>query len=254
MCSVFVGLDLAWQGDRNPTGAAVLSGDETGVDLECVADPLRSFGEITSFVSRHLAESVVIAIDAPLVIVNSTGQRECEREVSARYGERHASCHSSNLSLYPHASSVQLAQWLASNGFTHAPSEVAPHTMLEVYPHAAFVALFDLPTIIRYKKGRVADRCAGLRIVQQKLRALAGESAPLRDGAALRAFIGRDPAVLRGSRRKEYEDSLDAIFCAYLAYYFWRWGRDRSEVFGDVDSGYIVNPRLQARRVDVVAA
>jgi len=41
-----------------------------------------------------------------------------------------------------------------------------------------------------------------------------------------------------------HEDTLDAVFCAYLAYYFWYWGEQRNEVFGAVDKGYIINPRL----------
>jgi predicted RNase H-like nuclease len=50
---------------------------------------------------------------------------------------------------------------------------------------------------------------------------------------------------LRGRRLKAHEDKLDAFFCAYLAYYFWYWRLDRVEIFGDVASGYIANPKLQ---------
>jgi predicted RNase H-like nuclease len=116
---------------------------------------------------------------------------------------------------------------------------------LEVYPHAAFVALFDLPEIIRYKKGRVLQRAAGLRSVQAILRGLSSEDPPLSPNPELDRFLNVNPALLRGAARKDYEDSLDAVFCAFLAFYFWRWGFDRSELFGDVSDGYIVNPKLR---------
>jgi predicted RNase H-like nuclease len=36
------------------------------------------------------------------------------------------------------------------------------------------------------------------------------------------------------------------LFCAYLAYYFWYWGWERNELFGDVESGYILTPNVKA--------
>ena len=44
---------------------------------------------------------------------------------------------------------------------------------------------------------------------------------------------------------KMHEDTLDAVLCAYLAYYFWYWRWNRNEVFGDVATGCIVNPTLE---------
>jgi predicted RNase H-like nuclease len=50
--------------------------------------------------------------------------------------------------------------------------------------------------------------------------------------------------MFRGRDRKSYEDSLDSVFCAYIAFHFWQYGDAQSEMFGDRDSGYIVNPQL----------
>ena len=241
----FVGIDLAWQSNRNPTGAAALVGDQSGAELHSIAPPLRSYAEVQELLAQYDDRPAFVAIDAPLVVPNLTGLRQCEREVGRRYGSRHASCHASNLSLYPDPLSVRLAEWLEGQGYQHAPASVGERTMLEVYPHAAFVALFDLPRIIRYKKGRVAEKVTGLGVVQHTIRALSGEASPLRLTPELDRFLSLDVAGLRGSRRKEYEDSIDAVFCAYLAYFFWRWGFDRSEVFGTREDGYIINPKLQ---------
>jgi predicted RNase H-like nuclease len=242
----FVGIDLAWRTTRNPTGAAVLNGDEYGAILHSISAPLRSESDILAFVSDFSPEDTVVAIDGPLVITNTAGIRSCERSVSTRYGSRHASCHSSNLNLYPDAFSVRLARHLISRGFRHPDNELNRHgTVLEVYPHAGFVALFDLPEIIRYKKGRVLQRAAGLRSVQAILRGLGMEDPPLNPTPDLDEFLSVDPALIRGAARKDYEDSLDALFCAFLAFYFWRWGLDRSELFGDLKDGYILNPKLR---------
>lgn len=188
----------------------------------------------------------MVAIDGPLVITNVEGMRSCEREIGRAYGGRHASCHASNLNLYPDPLSVRLANDLIGRGYRHPNGEVGDKVVLEVYPHAGFVALFNLPRIISYKKGRVSQKVKGLRTAQEAIRSLSQEEAPLRVNNELAAFLGRDPAEFRGAARKEYEDGLDALFCAYLAYYFWRWGFDRSEMFGNVAEGYIVNPKLRA--------
>jgi predicted RNase H-like nuclease len=234
----FLGIDLAWRSERNPSGAVALSGSAGRLEVSEVAPPLRGLREVEAFVLRHERPSTIVAIDAPLIIRNVAGQRRCERELSQRYGSQHASCHSSNLRLYPDAESVRLAGSLASLGFAHAASGQS-RVMLEVYPHAAYLALFELPSIIRYKKGTVAEKCDGLRTVQRTLARL-----PIASGAALTSLLGRDSADLRGKERKSFEDSLDALFCAYLAYHFWQYGENQWEFFGDLQDGYIANPSV----------
>jgi predicted RNase H-like nuclease len=56
--------------------------------------------------------------------------------------------------------------------------------------------------------------------------------------------LSRDLDSLGGTELKAHEDRLDALFCAYLAYYFWYWGLARNQVFGDLETGYIANPKL----------
>ncbi len=56
-------------------------------------------------------------------------------------------------------------------------------------------------------------------------------------------MLDREPAGLRGKTLKRYEDTLDAIFCAYLAWHCWRWGEERNEMFGTMAEGYIVVPK-----------
>jgi predicted RNase H-like nuclease len=54
--------------------------------------------------------------------------------------------------------------------------------------------------------------------------------------------LERDPEALLGKALKRYGDTLDAIFCAYLAWYCWRWGEEHNEMFGTLEHGMTVRP------------
>lgn len=250
--ATFIGIDLSWKSERNPSGAVVLRGQEDGAALVDVSPPLRSIKAVLGYIEAHTEQPCVVAIDAPLVILNSSGQRTCESEVGRRYGARHASCHTSNQRLYPQAASVQLAEELAHRGYVHAPGLPSPRdaraVMLEVYPHAALVALYDLPRILKYKKGRLAEKRAGLAELQRWLHRLTHHDPPILATEALSQLLDRPVEALGGQARKDYEDSLDALICAYVAFHYWVWNGLRSEVFGDVESGYILNPRLHEQQ------
>ena len=248
MSTTFIGVDLAWQSDRNTSGGVVLRGSRSGAKLDTVSAPLASTDAVLAFVRAHAGDGTVTAIDAPLIIPNETGMRPCERLVGVRYGAREASCHTANKKLYPNAGSVRLAEALVADGHVHAPaitSRPRAPVIAEVYPHAAMVALFDLQKTIKYKqKWGVVQQRTGLEIVRSYLSDLACAEPPLLHNEQLSRLLATDLMGLRGRALKEYEDTLDALVCAYIAYFFWRWLWDKNEVFGDVDGGYILNPVL----------
>lgn len=251
----FIGVDLAWRSERNHTGAAVLAGDRGGAELVALADPIHTLEGVRQFIACHSGETTYVAIDAPLIIGNATGQRLCETEVGRRYGVRDASCHTSNLRLYPSAPSVALATELVDQGYKHASdARSEKKVLLEVYPHAAMVALFDLPKIIKYKKGTAIQKREGLRLLVQHMWRLCDATPALCANDKLEKLLTRDCALLRGAHLKMHEDTLDAVLCAYLAYYFWFWALKRNEVFGSVEEGYIVNPRLLTGGIERHAA
>lgn len=244
--TTFIGIDLAWKSERNPTGAALLKGNRLGAKLQLIAT-LRSMEEVLTFVRTHRGEESVVAIDAPLIITNETGQRACETAVGKRYGNRDASCHTSNTKLYPEAASVALAGQLLADGFIHVEDLKKKRTcqiLAEVYPHAAMVAMFGLPKILKYKKGTLAKRRLGLTLFQNLLTQLRDAEPPLLPAELSQEILEKDLNQLPGKALKDYEDMLDAFFCAYLGFYFWYWGWERNELFGDTDSGYILNPTL----------
>lgn len=248
MTTTFIGIDLAWAVDRNHTGIVVLRGNEGGAKYQASATGITSLAGIVDFVPEQAGASTVVAVDAPLVVTNVSGFRDCEREIGRRFGSVHASCHSNNLTRTPHPAGVRLVEALAPLDFRHdfdlaTARQREGRWLLEVYPHPAMVVLFGLGQVIKYKKGRVGQKRRGLAELQRHLVTLASGSHGLLETAALRELLSQEVDALRGAALKRYEDKLDALFCAYLAWHCWRWGAARNEMFGTLENGYIVVPK-----------
>lgn len=238
---VFLGLDLAWKVDGNNSAIAVLTGDEHVIQLKTISDELRSLLDIESFVEAHSGPTTVLAVDASLVVKNVTGQRRCETLIGKLFGRYHASCHTTNLARPYAPTGERLIGALKSHGFVHdfdldSTQHRGGRWLFETYPHPSMVRLFDLNRIIAYKKGAVAKKRAGLRTLQNHLLRLKG----LRKTAHLRELLHRDVATLKGRTLKQYEDRLDALFCAYVAWHCWKWGPKKNEMYGSMEDGYIV--------------
>jgi predicted RNase H-like nuclease len=69
----------------------------------------------------------------------------------------------------------------------------------------------------------------------------------------VRKQIGIDITDIRGVRYKQFNDLLDGIFCAYLAYYYWYWGGDGCWVVGDISTGYVTLPRCRLKNCEIAA-
>ncbi len=249
---VFIGIDLAWS-SRNPTGVAALRWDGT---LASLVEPLPTAAlytddDILAFV-RNVAGrgTALVAIDAPLTVPNLTGRRPGEAELNAVFAKFHAGAHPANrqrLAGY-NGGSVRgetLVAGLAILGIRHDPM-VTPHRAtrqaFEVYPHPSMVTLFGLNRILKYKAKPTishAQRMAEFRRYQHLLASLRGYDPPL---ALPKSLLSDIHLSYKGRALKAYEDQLDAVFCAYLALYYWRWGAERCRMFGDITKGYIVVP------------
>ncbi len=94
------GIDLAWRSNKNPTALAIGSLMGSELELTAVAKDLFGIARVVTYLN-NLPDLYGIAIDAPLIIENSSGQRKCETLIGQEYGSRHASCHTSNLTLFP---------------------------------------------------------------------------------------------------------------------------------------------------------
>lgn len=237
--SLFVGIDLAW-GDRSLTGLAMLR--PVGEILQEVAPTqlLTTDEEIC----RAIAEqdgggTLVIAVDAPLVVPNLSGERPVEAEMRRRFARFHAACHPANRRLLGEPPRGErlcalLAERLHVRVEPAPPQREACRVVFEVYPHAAMVRLFRLPRILEYKarRGRhIAYRREQMRVYTELLGTL--PHPPL----YLPHWLKRVPEGTRDLKR--FEDKIDALFCAWLAARAWWHG---GEVIGEPESGTIWLP------------
>jgi predicted RNase H-like nuclease len=242
----FLGLDLAWKAG-NPSGVAAL--DERGHVID-VRWGLHGDRELLGWIRSHLAcgRNAAIGIDMPTIVPNESGRRPCEGALQAEFHRRHAGPHPANRALLPGGGRARaLLDALAGDrvleSLTLRPRE-AGRFAFEVYPHPALVRLFGRERIFEYKKKRnrgwprMLDEWAAYR-------------------AALATLETADPALFlgdwippRAERRgyKEQEDRIDAVTCAYIAAFVWRWGTSLAhvQVFGDLETGYIIVPNRQA--------
>src|SRR3954452_16006210 len=141
-----MGVDLAW-GLRATTGLAVASPD----GRLSASGSVRSDEQIVEFFARHAQGHVVAAFDAPLVVRNATGRRDCEAQVQGRYGRDAAGPYPSNLGNPSFAAGTRGARLCALIGLDLSVTSVASRRAVEVYPHPAMVVLLGLDRVIPYK-------------------------------------------------------------------------------------------------------
>lgn len=249
----FIGIDLGWA-RKNPSGVAALRGTRAGAEVMEVS-LLQTDDAIYEFIERHAGDGpAIVAIDAPLRVPNTTGMRLADREISRAFRPYHAGAYPANRSLPVFREGVRgedLVSALQARGFVHT-DQIEPgqpvRQVVEVYPHPALVAIFNLERILRYKYKRRRpreERLAEWHRYQAYLNSLV-KADPILTGQT--EWCSRNVDDLRGRRLDDYEDATDALFCAYIALYGYRWGDARCRTFGDIERGYIYTPVPEALR------
>ncbi len=267
----FIGIDLAWSEGRS-SGVVVLDAQgrpEASAYLE-------DLGAVASFcLARAALGPVAVGVDAPLKVPNATGQRAAERELLRVFAEHRLGAHVANrqrlLKVHGAIRGEQLVRLLAGRfrlGAGAVEGHVAadgsgvggnpgtrglPGVLLEVYPHAALIAWFDLDRPLAYKRGPLQARVRGLRRLARLLASLKSADPPLDLGDAVwlpdpewePAWEG---ATLAGARH--LESLMDAAVCAHVVRYWYRWGLRRCRVFGSAAQGEIVTPVPRALWAD----
>jgi pyridoxamine-phosphate oxidase len=245
-CLRFLGIDFGWE--NQPSGVAAL--DWAGGTLHLAAlDRLRLPGDVLRWVTAEATADTGIGIDAPIVIPNASGMRIADRLAHSHYGKYHAGAYPASRARTFWKRTTRFSSALGKMGFGHG-DEWAPKSsgrfQIEVHPHAASVQLFLLDRIVKYKRGRVADRAAELN----RLRALILERLPLLVPRLELTELPEIPQAGRGL--KAVEDQLDALLAAYIAAHWWYWGRERNEVLGNSRLGYIIVPHRQRAKTVVL--
>ena len=236
-----IGIDLAWQSERNTTAVAVGELSKKSFRITKVHDSISSIESLIKVVNNESAIAGV-SIDAPLIINNTTGQRSCERELSKEYGSRKSSCHSSNITLYPNAASVDLANHLSNIGFIHLGNPSIESWQIECYPHPAIIEIFGLQERLAYKKDNVAKKKKGQIVLASSIKSLSNsEVLSLFIDQTVDGFLLEERISEKfGVKLKQNEDVLDSILCAYIGALYAMGASHK--IFGNSHSGYIYIP------------
>lgn len=235
----FVGIDLAWKAG-NRTGIAVA--DDSGRLLASAV--VRSDDEIADWLGRHVPRPSVVAVDAPLVVPNETGQRLGENLVAKAFGRYGASPYPSNRG-NPLFDPPRASELAARFGWTTDPGRrggAGRPACIEVYPHPAMVALFGLDRVLPYKSGRGRTpqaRRASFLLLMQHLEAV--EPLAVAGNDRWRRLRSAVAEATRQMHLEAVEDELDAVLCAHLAW-LWHHEPDALVVYGTAEAGYVVAP------------
>ena len=245
---LLAGIDLAW-GEKNSDGvcflryvdrrATVLGYHHVHGDdalLQAIAH------------ERKSAEGVFLAIDAPIICPNATGRRPVDAFVSQRFRAEQAGCYPANQTLARRP--IRIGQRLRDLGYGLAADFTRhPLAAAEVFPHPAMIRLLRLPRIIRYKRkpGRLrTESDAEFRRLQRLTAELIAGQFPFLTTNAVTTELLAAPWT------KAVEDRTDALFCALIALWHVHHAGARSEVIGDLATGFILLPadeRVPATRI-----
>ena len=258
-----IGVDLAW-GVKRPTGLAVV--DESGLLLHVSA--VRTDAEILAALAPYAEDDCLVAIDAPLIVTNPSGNRPAEAALNKDFARFDAGAHPANTGKPEFRDLPRGAGLCQAMGLDMNPRSGRRRRAVEVYPHPATVALFGLGRTLKYKNkpGRDLD---GLRVelltLMGLLEGLSAVEPPLHlpssdqpspdqpspdqrgpDQPGAPGWLGLRAAVETATRKSELrvvEDQVDAVVCAYIALFVAR-KPEATTTYGDFETGYIITPTL----------
>lgn len=216
-CNHFIGIDLAWK-RLNSSFVVVLDRDATIIHQQ-----LLTFDEILPFLQEHIDPSeAIIGVDAPLVVTNESGNRSTEVAFLKDYAKY-------KLGAYPVNRQLMIRTYGGIIG-EELLSILDGYEMVEVYPHATILNLFNGGKVLpyKYKKGRnKAFYLEQLGIYSEYLEGVvSGLNRKLFDSSTIKSL-------------KVYEDYLDSITCAYTLYHA---SLHQYQSYGSKEEGLLIVP------------
>lgn len=235
-----LGIDAAWT-LREPSGVALLSKSGSRWRLLAAAPSYESFIAITgganpsgdrprgsepdpsgllSAAARVAGVEVdLIAVDMPLSRLPITSRRTADNAVSRAYGARKCGTHTPS-AVRPGPISDRLRGGFERQGYLLSARQLAPRSLIEVYPHPALVELRSAPERLPYKLSKIRNYWPGLSSPDRRAKLLevwAGIVAALGVEIDEVANLLPSPDISAPTwRLKAYEDMLDAVVCAWV--------------------------------------
>jgi predicted RNase H-like nuclease len=236
-----IGVDLVWAAKAR-SGLAVINtaGDVVGITSGVTDD------EIVDFLRPWTHGPCLVAFDAPLVVANTVGTRPCERLVNRYFRQFNAGCHPSNLGMPAFTDGGRAGRLAARLGLDVDPTSRSTRRAIEVYPHPATVMFFGLDTVLKYKNKRGRTQ-ASMRAELQRLTSYMDEylRVALAGSAHWQAIRAEVNSATTKAQLKRAEDHIDAVLCAYIAWYA-QAEPGLVRTLGNARDGYIITPVTSA--------
>jgi predicted RNase H-like nuclease len=207
--------------------------------------------------ARRLAgrEVSVITIDMPVATIPIIGRRAADDQISGGFAAAHCSTHSPS-ETWPGELGALLTRQLANAGYPLATADqdepgITPR-LVEVYPHPALLRLMTVKRRVAYKVGRSGSFWPGaprpIRI-GNLIEAFGGILAQLRSQISGIEFP-LPKAVTTLAALKKFEDTLDALICAWCGI---KYLRGEARAFGDSTSAiWVPDCRADRAATDVI--
>ena len=240
----FIGVDLGWK--SGATGLCCLDWKNRQLQISALTTK-REIKEILAWIDDQVTpeEPGLVAVDAPTLIPNQTGMRVPDKLTHHHFGRYHAGCYPANLNRPFAQRTVEFGLSLEKRGFNHA-AEIEPgkegRYQIEVFPHPAMICLFSLERILKYKKGKIAQRRAELLKLYNYILTVLPKLEPRLNLSNFNIALS-ELNKAKGTQLKTIEDQLDSLICAYAGAYWWYWGNKKNLVLGNKNTGYIVVPK-----------
>jgi predicted RNase H-like nuclease len=240
-----LGIDAAWT-EKEPSGVALLEGSPGEWRCVAVAPSYDSFlslaegvsvdwsikakgatpavGQLVAAANDLLGgqDLAAVAVDMPLSTEPITCRREADVAISRCFGSKGCATHTPSADR-PGRVSARLRKVFGVAGFSLATSTTAagePDRLIEVYPHPALLSLTRANYRVPYKVGRslrywqgTSTACRRAKLLDEFEKILAALREEI-SGILIKFPKPAEVASLRAL--KLYEDSLDALVCAWV--------------------------------------
>ena len=231
---LFIGVEPS-RSASEPSGVAVLSGDEFGCHLLSAAATSVN-DEVIAIIERSAhGRPLLVAIDAPLVM--GKGKREADELLGVLFGEREAKGAARGRRA-AHARAVRLLASLQEIGIIHDPSLKAFERSRKCFETS------PLPAIAVFMGAGIPSRAREKRPLGVVLWELQRGLERLKDLHLPWEFTRLPVEDLTGAGLRERGIVLDALLCAYTAYVAWAHP-GRCELLGNLREGYVLAPVLK---------
>lgn len=248
----FIGIDLAWT-YKNESGICVIN-DKGEIRYWC--SKVYSNEELADIVEEFSDDGAVVGIDAPLIVNNEGGSRECDRLIMKNkiHGKRLFVFNCSRsflLKTYGHIRGEEVVSAIQKRNKNFKIIWDKTHnnySIFETFPTGICLGLFPEAFPIKYKlKNKVPfpETKKEMARIIDLLKGLSNDRPAI---IGLEHHLKDDVTTLNRKEMKHLEDKIDAFLCAYSGFWCYR-NQGKELVLGDDKEGFIVLPVIDNTRV-----